>query len=135
MVLERICANTFAKVGPKVASVRPQSPCGQVWGCKMWPNLSKMRAKLMRNAAKEDSQKTQKTHRSNTRKVEKNLPWIKDWKTLGRHFGRPMPPKRGPRGSQNLPKWSPKREKFDVKKQVVFRLDFFIDLINFFMVF
>ena len=32
MVLERSCANTFAKVGPKVGQERPQTPYGEVLG-------------------------------------------------------------------------------------------------------
>ena len=30
------------------------------------------------------------------------------------HFERPKPPKRGPRASQKVPKWNPKRKKIDV---------------------
>ena len=38
------------------------------------------------------------------RKQEKFLKMapLNDWKALGAHFGGPKPPKRGPRGSQNL---------------------------------
>ena len=67
--------------------------------------------------------------------LKKKLPSLNDCKALGGHFGRPKPPKRGPRGSQNLPKWTPKRQKIEVQKQGVFRLDFFMDFIGFLMVF
>ena len=70
-----------------------------------------------------------------TTKVETKLLSLNDGHPLGPHFGCPRPAKRGPRGSQNLPKWSPKRKKIDVKKQVDFRLDFFMVWAWFFMVF
>ena len=44
-----------------------------------------------------------------TRKVKKKQATLNDCKALGGHFGRPKPPKRGPRASQKVPKWSPKR--------------------------
>ena len=39
---------------------------------------------------------------SKTTSVEKKLSWINVRHPLGRHFGRPRPPKRGPRGSPDL---------------------------------
>jgi hypothetical protein len=68
-------------------------------------------------------------------KLKKKLPSLTVTNPLGRHFGRPKPPKRGPRGSQNLPKWAPKREKIEVQKQGVSRLDLYMDLTGLLMVF
>ena len=80
------------------------------------------------------SKKTE-SRATKTTKVETKLLSLNDGHPLGPHFGCPRPAKRGPRGSQNLPKWSPKRKKIDVKKQVDFRLDFFMVWAWFFMVF
>ena len=63
------------------------------------------------------------------------MSWANVPHPLGAHFGRPRPPKRGPRASQKQPKWSQKREKMDVEKQVVFRLYFFMVWRSFSMVF
>ena len=49
-----------------------------------------------------------------TIKVKKKLSWVNVPHPLGRHFGRPRPPKRGPRASQKLSKSRPKSENNDV---------------------
>ena len=70
-----------------------------------------------------------------TMKLHWKLPSVNVPHPLGCHFGCPKPPKRGPRASQKLPKSSPKREKIDVQKQVVSRLDIFMIFTWFWMVF
>ena len=92
---------------------------------KTFPKASQIESKSMKN------RKTQRKRH----KLKKKQAWFNVPHPLGHHVGRPKPPKRGPRGPQNLPKWSPKREKIEVKKQVVFGPFFFIDFLRFWMVF
>ena len=50
-------------------------------------------------------------------------------------FWRPKRPQGGPRASQKLPKYIPKREKINIEKHLVFGLVFFTVLVKFWLVF
>ena len=66
---------------------------------KTSPNLPKILPNSVPNPTKSKEIESAATK---TRKVETKLSWINVRHPLGRHFGRPRPPKRGPRGSRNL---------------------------------
>ena len=67
----------------------------------MPPKPSKTKPSTSPNPAKFKENKSAATK---TRKVKKTRTPLNDCKALGGHFGCPRPPKRGPRGSQRLPK-------------------------------
>ena len=88
---------------------------------KTIPNLPRTLPKSSPNPPKSKEIESAATKMKKVKKKEASL---NDCKALGPFFGGPMPPKRGPRASPKQPKWSQKRKKNDVEKQVVFRLDF-----------